>query len=185
MVAKLLALVLPLGLDSFAIAAAIGLSRPDRAIRRRVVGIMVTFEMGMPLIGVAIGAPLGHLIGDAATYVAIAGLLCFGLYTLFFDREEQEEESLERLVEGRGLKAITLGISVSLDEFAIGFTLGLLRLPLVIVVAAIGAQTVIVSALGLSLGHRIGERVREGAERLAGAVLSALALVLLAEQLLG
>ena len=184
MVAKLIALVLPLGLDTFAVAAAIGLSGVDGATGRRVTGIMVGFEVGMPLVGVALGRPLGHAIGDAATYVAVGALLGFGLYTLF-SKGEQEEEELQRLATTHGLRAIALGISISLDEFAIGFTLGLLRLPIVIVLAAIGVQTLVVAQLGLRLGNRIGERVREGAERLAGAALTVLAVVLLAEQLLG
>lgn len=184
MIAKLLALVLPLGLDSFAVAAAIGLSGVDGATRGRVTGIMVGFEMGMPLVGVALGRPLGHAIGNAATYVAVAALLGFGLYTLF-SGDEREEEDLQRLATTHGLRAVALGMSISLDEFAIGFSLGLLKLPVVIVVAAIGVQTLVVAQLGLRLGARIGERVREGAERLAGAALTVLALVLLAEQLLG
>ena len=36
----------------------------------------------MPLIGLALGAPLGAAIGGAADYVAIGVLLAFGLYTL-------------------------------------------------------------------------------------------------------
>jgi len=48
----------------------------------------------------------------------------------------------------------------------------------------IALQAFIVTQLGLRLGHRLSERVREGAERLAGLALIVLALVLLAEKLL-
>ena len=48
----------------------------------------------------------------------------------------------------------------------------------------IALQTVIVTRLGLRLGNRLSERLREGAERLAGAALTGLGVVLLAEKLL-
>jgi hypothetical protein len=56
-VLKLLAFVLPLGLDSFAVAAAIGTSQ-DTAMAQwlRVSLIFVLLEGGMPLIGLGLGA---------------------------------------------------------------------------------------------------------------------------------
>jgi putative Mn2+ efflux pump MntP len=118
-----------------------------------------------------------------ADYVAIALLAVVGVYLLWPRREEDEEAQLERLVAARGITAIGLGLSISLDELAIGFTLGLLRQPLLLVVLLIGLQALIVTQLGLRLGSRLGERVREGAERVAGVVLVLLAAVLLLEHL--
>jgi putative Mn2+ efflux pump MntP len=83
-----------------------------------------------------------------------------------------------------GVGALLVGVSISLDELAIGFTLGLLRLPARLVIALIALQAFIVTQLGLRLGNRLSERLREGAERLAGAALAALGIVLLAEKLL-
>lgn len=70
-VLKLLAFVLPLGLDSFAVAAAIGASRPlSRADRARISAIFVLFEAGMPVIGLAPGSGLARGIGSIAGYAA-------------------------------------------------------------------------------------------------------------------
>jgi hypothetical protein len=44
------------------------------------------------------------------------------------------------------------------------------------VIGAIALQALLASHLGLALGNRIGERWREGAERLAGIALAAVAL---------
>jgi manganese efflux pump family protein len=71
MIAKLIALVLPLGLDTFAVAVAIGMIGVTSARRRHISLLFTGFEAGMPLIGLALGAPLGHAIGAAADYVAI------------------------------------------------------------------------------------------------------------------
>jgi putative Mn2+ efflux pump MntP len=182
-IVKLIALVLPLGLDTFAVAAALGMIGTTPATRLRVSVLFTAFEAGMPLIGLALGAPLGHAIGDTADYLAIGVLLAFGLYTLL-STTEHEERQLAQLAQARGPRALLLGLSISLDELAIGFTLGLLRLPAALVIALIAVQAFTVTQLGLRLGNRVSERLREGAERLAGLALTGLAITLLAEKLL-
>lgn len=182
MLAQLVALVVPLGIDTFAVCCALGIAGVPPGRRVRISGLMVAFEAGMPLIGLAIGTPLGHAIGDAATYVAIAVLAIFGLHTLLAD---EDQGAAAGLLDARGWKLVALGVSISLDELAVGFTLGLLRLPILTVMVAIALQTLIVSQLGMRLGARLGEHVQERAEQLAGIALFGLASVLLLEKLAG
>jgi putative Mn2+ efflux pump MntP len=182
MVAKLVALVLPLGLDTFAVAAALGVVGVSPARRLRISLLFTGFEAAMPLVGLGLGAPLGRAIGGTADYIAIAVLLGFGLYTLL-GADAREEQQLGQLVQLRGLGALILGVSISLDELAIGFTLGLLRLPAGLVVILIAVQAFVFAQLGLRLGARLSATLREGAERLAGVALTVLALILLAEKL--
>jgi putative Mn2+ efflux pump MntP len=182
-VLKIIALIVPLGLDSFVIGASLGVAGLPENRRVRVSLVFAAFEAGMPLVGLALGAPLGHAIGDVADYIAIGILIAFGLYTLFSDAAE-EEAKVSELSTSSGLAMIALGLSVSLDELAIGFTLGLLRVPVLPVLIAIAAQAFVMSQLGLRVGARLGERVREGAERLGGIALTTVGAVLLAEKLL-
>jgi putative Mn2+ efflux pump MntP len=178
---KLLALVLPLGLDTFAVAAAIGVAGISPRRRAQVSLVMASFEALMPLIGLALGIPLGRAIGSDADYIGVAVLIAFGLYTLL--GEEGENERVAQLAAGAGWGSVLLGLSISLDELAIGFTLGVLRLPIGLVIALIGAQALVFSQLGMRLGARLSSRLREGTERLAGVVLIALGLGLLVEKL--
>ena len=85
--------------------------------------------------------------------------------------------------QAHGLAVIGLGIGISLDELAIGFSLGLTRRSIVEVVIAIAVQAFIAVALGLHLGARVGDRLREGIERLAAIALIVLGLALAATQL--
>lgn len=178
------ALILPLGLDTFAVSAALGLGGLPARERLRIALLFTTFEAGMPLIGLAAGVPLRNAIGPAAGYVAIALLFAMGIYTLVFD-EGDDGERRKKPSGSWGAGALILGLSVSLDELAIGFTIGLLRLPIIPVVIFIAAQAFIAAQVGVRLGARAGERVHQNAERIAGFVFIALALALAAEKLLG
>lgn len=177
----LVALILPLSLDTFAVAAALGVARLPPERRLRVSLVFAIFEAGMPVVGLLAGSLAGTLLGGAADYLAIAGLLGLGAYLALTHADE--EEQTDRLAQTRGLAVLGLGVAVSLDELAIGFTLGLLRAPILTAIVLIGAQAFVASQVGLRLGDRIGERLRENAERAAGAVLFGLGLVLLAAKI--
>jgi manganese efflux pump family protein len=181
----LIALILPLGLDTFGVAAALGIAglKPDE--RTRVVVIFTLFEMGMPIAGLLVGRAVGGALSTIAEYIAAAALIALGGYMLWPRDGDDDEEKLELLARTRGLAVLGLGLSISLDELAIGFTFGLLRLPAVLVVALIGAQAFLVAQLGLRLGARVSETFRENAERLAGLVLLLLGIGLLAARLSG
>jgi putative Mn2+ efflux pump MntP len=84
----------------------------------------------------------------------------------------------------RGLfGAVALGVSISLDELAIGFGAGLLRLPIVAMVIAIAAQAFIVTQVGVRLGDRAVRWMREATERPAGLALIGVGVILLITQL--
>ena len=178
----LIALVVPLGLDTFAVSAALGMAGLSARDRTRVSLIFTAFEVGMPLVGFFAGNLAGRAVGNAADYLAIAILIGLGLF-LLRPQADDEDTRLSLLARTRGLAVLGLGISISIDELAIGFTIGLLHFPVLVILVLIGIQTFVLTQFGIRLGQRIGERVREGAERLAGVALAALGVVLLAENL--
>ena len=180
-VLKLILFVLPLGLDTFAVSAALGTAGPTRRERLRISLLMSSFEMVMPLIGLIVGRALGTVVGDAAAYVAIGVLASLGVWMIVHE-DDDEAERAARFVGGRGLVLIALGISISLDELAIGFTIGLAHVSLWLAIVLIGAQAFAAAQIGLRLGSRVSENVREGAERLAGLALIGLAILLAAEK---
>jgi putative Mn2+ efflux pump MntP len=158
----------------------VGLPEKDRL---RVSLLLAGFEVAMPVAGLFLGSLAGGVIGGAADYAAIALLAGLGIWILRpwqkNGEEELEEGRLRALGRATGIAAIGLGLSISLDELAMGVSLGLLRLPVVPALVLIGLQALVASQLGLRLGSRISEQSRERSEKAAGAVLLLLAAFLL------
>lgn len=98
-------------------------------------------------------------------------------------RDDDDERKAGRILTTRGPALVALGLSISMDELAVGFSVGLARLPLVPLITAIAVQALIAAQLGLALGATISERLRERAEQLAGIALILLGGFLIAEQL--
>jgi putative Mn2+ efflux pump MntP len=172
-------LILPLALDTFALAAALGVAGIPVERRLRTSLVLAGFEAGMPILGFFIGGAVGHVIGYFAGWTAIAFLALAGALMLRPGNEEKEQARLRLLARAQGLAIIDLGIAISIDELAIGFSLGLLGLSLVVAVVWIGVQAFLAAQLGMRLGSRIGDELRERAEQLAGVVLIGMAALLL------
>jgi len=178
---KLVLFVLPLGLDTFAVAATLGLAGLPKRERLKVSLLFSFFEMAMPVVGLLVGHALGHAIGSVADYVAAATLFGVGVWMLF--GEEDEGRKVSALVANSGIALFALGVSISLDELAMGFTIGLLHLSIALAVILIGVQAFVFAQIGLRLGSRLGETAREWAEKIAGLALIGLALLVLVETL--
>ena len=97
--------------------------------------------------------------------------------------DADEEDKASRIMTSRGLALVGLGVSISLDELAIGFSIGLVRLPVSAVIVAIAVQAFVAAQLGLAIGAKIAGRWRERADKVAGIALILLGAYLIAEQL--
>jgi manganese efflux pump family protein len=178
-------LLLPLGLDTFALGAALGVAGLDARHRLRVSLVFTLFEAGMPIAGMLVGRVIGGLLGAWAGYGGIALLLLAGFLLLRPQQDESDlEDRLTLLARARGLAIIDLGLSISVDELTVGVSAGLLAIPLAVAVLWIAVQAFVAAQVGLRLGGRLSEALRERSERVAGAALIAVALVLLALRLL-
>lgn len=176
----LVGLLLPLALDTFALAAALGVVGLGRRERLRVSFIFSFFEAGMPIVGFLAGGAVGQLLGRIAGFAGIAFLAFAGVLLLRSGgNEDKEKQRLQLLSKVRGLAILDLGLSISVDELAVGFSLGLLGFALAATVAWIAVQAFVAAQLGMWIGSRLSEAARERAEKLAGVLLVAMALVLL------
>jgi putative Mn2+ efflux pump MntP len=184
-VLTLVGLLVPLALDTFALGAALGIAGISAQGRRRASLILAGFEAGMPIVGFLVGTAIATTLGRFAGYTAIAVLVLVGVLMLRpGDKEEKERDRLGLLAKAQGIAVIDLGLSISLDELAVGFSLGLLGVSLLVAVLWIGVQAFVAAQLGMRLGGRLGDELRERAEQLAGLILIAMAGVLLLLKLL-
>jgi len=171
-VPRLIAFVIPLGFDTFAVSAALGLGGLSSRQRLRVSLVFAAFEGLTPAVGLLVGSVLGHAIGDAADYLAGALLIGYALYVLV--RSQDEDEGAAEMATTRGWAMVLLGLSVSMDELAVGFTLGLSRVPVVPALLLIALQAFVVTQVGIRVGARISARFREETQRAAGVILGVL-----------
>jgi len=180
---KLLALILPLSLDPFAVSAALGVARLGARERLRLAATFALAEALMPLLGYAVGAAGSALAGGRADLVAAALLALIGNWML---REgDGEDERAEAAAKLRSRPLAGAALSISVDEFAMGVTIGLQRLPVGLVALLIAAHALVASWLGTQLGGRLGEELGEWAERTVGVLLLLLAAALVVARLVG
>jgi putative Mn2+ efflux pump MntP len=175
----LILLLVPLSIDTFVISTALGLAGLPKKDQNRTSLILASFEAGMPIIGVLIGHSIGGALGNYANYIAAAVIGLAGLLMLRPDKNEDSEEAQMKLIaRSKGFAIISLGLSISLDSLAIGLSLGLLHVSLLFVVVFVGIESFLASRLGLWIGDKLSNNMREHAEKLSGILLVLIALAL-------
>ena len=181
------ALIVPLAIDTFVLGTALGAAGLERRERLRASLLLTAFEAGMPLVGFLAGAGLGRIIGRLADYFAVVVLAAIGAWMLRpgGSDDEDEKRGVRLLESARGWAILVLGFSISLDELAIGFSVGLLRLPVPLLIALIAIQAFAAAQLGMRLGSRLAQSAKERAEKVAGVLLLLAAALVLLEKLTG
>lgn len=179
---KLGGLVLSLGLDTLAVSVGLGTAQVQGRERWRATLTFAVFEATMPLVGLLLGARISSAVGGMAAILGLVALLAIGAW-MVGESLAREEHVASRVSSWGGL--LLAAISVSLDELAVGFSLGLLSVPVVPAVILIGVQAFVFSLAGVSFGHRISDELADRGEMVAGLGLCGLALVLLTVRAVG
>lgn len=163
MVLKIIAFVLPLGLDTLAIAIALGL----RGLRPwRPAFTFAIFEGIMPIFGIVLARIIGLRFATAA--VVMGGIILIGIGFHAIREAMLGEEGAEGASFSSLRASFVTGLAISTDELAIGFPLGASGLPIATVLIAISVQTLFVTALGIAMGNRVGSVLGLRASRYAG-----------------
>ena len=98
--------------------------------------------------------------------------------------EDDETTQATSAATGSTWSLMGLALSISLDELAVGFSLGLLGLPLIPILVLIALQALLLSLAGQWIGKNVGQRLGPYAEQLVGPLLCLLGVwFLLAERL--
>ncbi len=167
-------IALAVGLDVLALSAGIGVLGVPWNIRFRVGAAFAAAEIVMQVLGAAVGAGAGHVAGEVAAYAGFVVLALIGVW-IFRESFGHEEGLSEKATAGLGLLAASA--SISLDSLGVGFSLPALHVPLVPLIGTVAITTVVFTFAGLRFGEILGERFKKNAERGAGMVLMALAVL--------
>jgi putative Mn2+ efflux pump MntP len=195
---RLVLFVLPLGLDTFALSTALGVTPLPRGTRIRLALTFAAAEGLMPAVGLLLGLPLGNTLGRWSDYVAGALIVAVGVWMWIHERAEDDDDDDDDDREGKGEQAkiataarakglgiVLLALSISLDELAVGFSFGVLGFPLVPALLLIAGQALVLSLVGQAVGRRAGNRLGETAEKLAGPALIVVGVFFIVAQVVG
>lgn len=180
------ALFVSLGLDTLAIAIGLGVKGLPRARWLQVGLVFAFFEGLMPIVGLLIGQHASGWLGVVAGYAAAIILIVLGVMEIretFGDDDASDKNAITDATTLRTL--LWLGLSISLDELAIGFSLGVLHVRIGLALAYIAAQALVLTFVGLWIGTRAGAELGERAELAAGVLLLLLGIALLISQATG
>lgn len=171
-VVKMVALVLSLGMDTLTMSISLGFMQTRGKVK-----IALTFagaEAVMPVVGLIIGQTAGRVIGDWASLIGGLAVLGVAVWLMFFEDEDAEEEKLERDLVGWTL--ILTALSISLDELAVGFSIGMIGVPVALTILLVAVQAFIFTLVGLTFGAKLKRYFGEWAEKFGGRILGLLGL---------
>ncbi|GIP21813.1 manganese efflux pump [Paenibacillus sp. J22TS3] len=172
--ATIVMMAVALGMDAFSLGIGIGMRGVRLREVLRISSVIALFHILMPLLGIFTGEYLGMLLGQVASYVSGGLLVLLGLHMIISSIRGGGTE----VVNIRSFLGMLLfAMSVSVDSFSVGVSLGLFHSDLVITVLAFGFFGGVMSVLGLLLGRRVSHSLGDYGEAAGGAVLLAFGLM--------
>lgn len=171
-----LSLSIALAMDAFAVALTQGARfRPDPLVAGRIALAFGVAQGVMPLMGWAIGALAFTYVAQVDHWIAFALLGFLGVRMIIAGDSDAEAPRLT------GMALFAASIATSVDAFAAGITLPTLDIAPLLAVTLIAVVTFALSAAGVAIGRKAGDRYGRPAEVLGGVILIALGCKILLE----
>lgn len=182
---SILFIALGLAMDAFAVSITSGISIKKLKVRHAVaVGAAFgLFQAVMPLLGWLLGQWAWRFISAIDYWIAFGLLLFVGGHMIIQSMQPDDEE--------QGPKdplhlptLLALAVATSIDAFAIGITLSMLRVEIFTPILIIGLVTFILSFAGVYFGRLFGHLNEKKMEAAGGTVLIALGAKMLISRLI-
>ncbi|GAB3678327.1 manganese efflux pump MntP [Salinisphaera aquimarina] len=160
-----------LSMDAFAASVAQG-ARVDGARSRnalRTASYLGAFEMLLPVVGWVLGTLLGSFMAQVDHWIAFVLLAGIG-GKMIHDAVRHERRGSSDPAPSPG-RLLLLAIGTSLDAAAVGVTLVVLQVPILLAALIIGMTTFAMSYAGFMLGGVAGDRMPRYAEIGGGLML--------------
>lgn len=176
---RILGVALAIGLDVLALSTAIGIKEPPWSERIRLGFAFAAAEILMQIVGLFLGVGFGRLVGTIATWAGLFVLAGIGAWILREGFSDDADSQFDVNTVGGLLLA---SLSISLDSLGVGFALPALHLPLLPLFSTVAVSTVVFTLTGLAFGVVLGHKFEKNAEKGAGIVLIALAVLFAIEK---
>ncbi|NQD68138.1 manganese efflux pump [Bacillus haikouensis] len=171
----LMLMAFALGMDAFSIGIGMGMFQL-RLKQIFYIGLTVgLFHVWMPLLGMITGKFLSDTFGSFATYAGGILLVVLGIQ-MFMSSFKDEETSL---ITPAGFGLLLFALSVSLDSFSVGLTLGIFGARTAVALACFGVAATLLTWIGLLLGKKFQGVLGTYSEALGGSILFAFGIKLL------
>ncbi len=172
-----------LSMDAFAVSVCKGLASKKTGVKQMlIVGAWFGgFQGLMPPIGYFLGSSFARFVEPIASYIAFILLAGIGANMIKESFCQDENENTDNF----GFKTMLLmAIATSIDALAVGIGFAMLKsLNITAAVLFIAVTTFVLSAIALKIGGFFGERLKNRAEFLGGAILILMGLKILLEHL--
>jgi manganese efflux pump family protein len=172
-------LAVGLGVDAFSVAIGIGATN-DKKLWTPILRLSVAFglfQFVMPIIGWLAGQTVVEIIASFDHWIAFALLALVGGKMI---REGFEKESDEKKADQtRGWPLFLLSIATSIDALAVGFSLSILKMPVVFPAVIIGIVCFIMTTVGMIFGKVLAKLFGRKVEIFGGLVLIAIGVKIL------
>jgi putative Mn2+ efflux pump MntP len=164
-----------LGMDAFSVGLGMGLI-PLRLRQILYIGITIgIFHVWMPLMGILIGRFLSDQFGTIASVMGGVLLLLLGIQMIISSFKKEDEPMITPI----GFGLVIFSLSVSLDSFSVGLSLGIYKAHAIVTVLMFGLVSMVLTWVGLLLGRRVQDWLGKYSEALGGSILFAFGIKLL------
>ena len=169
-------MAIALGMDAFSLGVGIGLKGIRLRDVLRLSSVIALFHILMPLMGIFTGQYVSSLLGNVASTAAGILLILLGGHMICNALRGSSSGSVDyRSAWGMLLFAL----SVSVDSFSVGVSLGMFAADIVLTVLMFGFFGGLMSILGLLLGRRVSRGLGEYGEACGGIILFAFGMMFL------
>lgn len=172
-----------LAMDAFAVSVCKGLSMKKINWKKAAIIALYfgAFQALMPLLGYLLGTGFSEIIKKFDYLIAFGLLVFIGLNMIKESFSNEEEEGCEKC-ENDDIKfksIIGLAVATSIDALAVGVTFAFMNINIIEAIIIIGVITFLISILGVILGNIFGDKFKNKAELLGGAILILIGLKIL------
>ncbi len=181
---EILLIAVGLAMDAFAVSLAAGAARFCEGPRPvfRLAFHFGLFQAGMPVLGWFLGTTVAAHVQAVDHWIAF-GLLAFVGGKMVYSGLKADEDSTCP-DPSRGWTLVALSLATSIDAFAVGLSLAMIRVDIWLPSALIGLVTAGLAVAGTQLGRSLGARFGARVEVAGGLVLIGIGSKILLEHLL-